>query len=212
MNIFYLHSDPRACAEMHNDKHVVKMILEYAQLLSTAHRVVDGELKVVEKYVNGSLPARYRKSKVWELPDARDGILYKATHMNHPSAVWARKTDANYKWLYSLFIALMKEYTFRYEKEHACSKLIDALSKPPTNIAKGEFTQPTPAMPDEYKEKDSVVSYHNYYIGSKHEMSYWTKRHMPEWFISGINKKYDEACFIFMNRRDNPVSTSSINM
>ena len=42
MNIFYLHNDPKICAEMHNDKHCIKMILEYAQLLSTAHRVLDG--------------------------------------------------------------------------------------------------------------------------------------------------------------------------
>ncbi len=46
MNIFYLDSDPRICAQMHNDKHCVKMILEYAQLLSTAHRVIDGVLTV----------------------------------------------------------------------------------------------------------------------------------------------------------------------
>ncbi len=44
MNIFYLDHDVYKCAEMHNDKHTVKMILEYAQLLSTAHRFLDGTL------------------------------------------------------------------------------------------------------------------------------------------------------------------------
>ena len=44
MNIFYLHENPEICAEYHCDKHVVKMILETAQMLSTAHRIIDGEL------------------------------------------------------------------------------------------------------------------------------------------------------------------------
>ena len=42
MNIFYLHKDPKVCAEQHLDKHVVKMLIEYAQLMSTAHRMLDG--------------------------------------------------------------------------------------------------------------------------------------------------------------------------
>ena len=42
MNIFYLHENPKICAEMHLDKHASKMCIEYAQLLSTAHRVLDG--------------------------------------------------------------------------------------------------------------------------------------------------------------------------
>ena len=42
MNIFYLDKEVVPCAQMHLDKHCVKMILEYAQLLSTAHRVLDG--------------------------------------------------------------------------------------------------------------------------------------------------------------------------
>ena len=87
MNIFYLDKDPKKCAEMHCDKHVVKMILEYAQLLSTAHRVLDGN-------------------------EWADHVgLYKATHKNHPSAIWARESAGNYFWLNKLFQELCKEYT-----------------------------------------------------------------------------------------------------
>jgi hypothetical protein len=43
MNIFYLDKDPIKAAEYSCDKHVVKMILESAQMLCTAHRVLDGE-------------------------------------------------------------------------------------------------------------------------------------------------------------------------
>ena len=170
MNIFYLHNDPKICAEMHVDKHCVKMILEYAQLLSTAHRVIDGTLLV-------GISDKGRKSTSWILPDNRNDILYKATHLNHPSAVWVRKTDANYVWLFRLFGELMDEYTYRYGKTHACEQLADALSYRPKNIPKGEFTEPTPAMPDHYKVAgDSIQSYKNYYLGDKKRMFSWKNR------------------------------------
>lgn len=122
MNIFYLDNDVTTCAEMHVDKHCVKMILEYAQLLCTAHRVLDGKEVVEQKYVKGSLPARYRNVKRWKLTDERNDLLYSATHINHPSAVWARQNVENYKWLQSLLVALCKEYTYRYGKVHKCER------------------------------------------------------------------------------------------
>jgi len=205
MNIFYLHQSPRECAEQHNDKHVVKMILEYAQLLSTAHRILDGTPSVI-------LSNKGRRKTVHTLPDHRDVLLYSATHANHPSAIWARQSDKNYDWLFSLFQELMSEYTYRYGKVHASSRLEIALSRLPTNIPQAEFTGPTPAMPDEYKVYgNSIESYHNYYVGSKHEMSRWTNRPMPEWFAEGINKKYDHDCYIFM-KNNRTISTSTIHI
>lgn len=191
MNIFYLHSDPKTCAEMHNDKHVVKMILEYAQLLSTAHRILDGTL------VEG-VSKSGRKAKRYELPDQRDSVLYTATHANHPSAVWARQRESQYRWLFSLFVECLDEYTERYGKVHSTARLISALSRPPTNIEfGGGFDQPPPAMPDDYKVAgDSVQSYRNYYLGDKVKMSRWTNREMPLWFADGINTLYEDACYI----------------
>jgi hypothetical protein len=183
MNIFYLDSNVTKCAEYHNDKHVVKMILEYAQLLSTAHRVLDGTEWTEEKYVSGSLPPRYRKAKRWKLfDDSTDSVLYKATHINHPSAVWARQSNNNYNWLYCLFVSLMSEYTYRYGKTHACDRLAPYLQRTPKNIPVGYLTQPTPAMPDEYKVPDSIKSYRNYYIGAKNKMAKWKNRPIPEWW------------------------------
>jgi len=181
MNIFYLHNDPKVCAEMHNDKHCIKMILEYAQLLSTAHRVLDGvELE--------GISASGRKRKFWTLGDSRDYTLYKATHINHPSAIWVRKSYENYEWLYTMFIELMKEYTYRYGKNHACEKLIESLYTPPTHIPKSiGFTEPTPAMPDDVKVAgDSIKSYRNYYINNKTHLASWqgkfNSRPVPSWF------------------------------
>ena len=176
MNIFYLHDDPRVCAEQQVDKHVVKMILEYAQLLSTAHRVLDGELYIA-KTKTGRKAKRYRLKD-----DSLERQLYKATHINHKSAVWCRETDSNYKWLYDLWISTMDEYTYRYGRRHESEKLRVALSKLPKNIMRGPFTPPPPAMPDEYKvEGDSLESYHNYYRGDKKRMHSWKKRKAPDW-------------------------------
>jgi hypothetical protein len=182
VNIFYLDHDVRKCAEMHNDKHTVKMILEYCQLLSTAHRYLDG-LEVIGKTKTG------RNAKRWKLNDERDTILYSATHINHPSAVWCRKTSANYEWLHKLLVELCKEYTYRYGKVHKCERegLVAQLARLPDTITSAPFTQPTPAMPDEVKiEGDSVLSYRNYYINNKTHLANWKNRNTPEWYIANI--------------------------
>jgi hypothetical protein len=186
VNIFYLDHDVVKCAEMHNDKHTVKMILEYCQLLSTAHRYLDG-LEVIGKTKTG------RNAKRWILNDERNDILYSATHIHHPSAVWCRKNAANYEWLHKLLVALCKEYTYRYGKIHKCQStgLVDALGQLPNSIAKEQFTQPTPAMPDEVKiVGDSLASYRNYYNLNKTHLASWkgktNSRNKPEWYIANI--------------------------
>ena len=183
MNIFYLDHDVTKCAEMHNDKHVVKMILEYAQLLSTAHRVIDG----VE--LNG-LTASGRKKKFWSLGDSRDYTLYKATHINHPSAIWVRQSDKNYLWLANMLVALCEEYTHRYTKTHKVERdglCYVLLKNIPHNIRNSDFTQPTPAMPDNVKiAGDSIKSYRNYYINNKTHLANWKKRTTPEWYIANV--------------------------
>lgn len=180
MNIFYLHNDPQICAEMHNDKHCVKMILEYAQLLSTAHRVIDGE-QYIDKTSNGRNIQRWRMHL-----DSMENNLYKATHINHPSAVWVRQSEANYNWLYVLWRELMSEYKYRYMRSHACEKLIPYLGKVPHRIDKNKpFTEPTPAMPDDVKiPGDSLSSYRNYYNTSKTHLANWKNRPVPDWFLA----------------------------
>jgi len=189
MNIFYLSHDVAECAMWHVDKHVVKMILETCQLLSTAHRLIDGSSEIEERYVAGSSPARRRLIKRWSLPlderfpADRNNVVYQATHMNHPSAVWCRANDENYIWLFELLKALLKEYTYRYGKHHVCTKMLPYLSLTPAKIKKSAFYAPIPAMPDEYKVKgDSLGSYHNYYRGAKARMAAWKKRDVPPWF------------------------------
>lgn len=180
MNIFYLNPEPKLCAEMHCDRHVLKMIIEYAQLMSTAHRVLDGE----EYY---ALTANGRKIKRWRLNDEREGGLMKASHINHPSNVWTRSSNNNYNWLYYMWRALCREYTHRYGKRHACEKYAVFIQDPPKNIPVDYKTQPPQAMPDECKiPGDSVAAYHKYYIEKKAGFAKWTNRETPKWFIEGI--------------------------
>jgi len=176
MNIFYLDKDPKVCAQYHLDKHVVKMIVEYAQLMSTAHRVLDGK-EYFDLSKNG------RRVKRYKLPDVYlDRVIYKACHINHPSAVWTRASNQNYKWLFKLWNELCKEYTYRYKKQHATfMKLAVDLVKTPANIPIGEFTQPTPAMPDYCKHEDSLIAYRKYYINEKMYMARYTGRELPIW-------------------------------
>jgi hypothetical protein len=183
MNIFYLHNDPVICAEMHNDKHCIKMILETAQLLSTAHRVLDGTLKKMQSETG-------RWKTYYDLPYNGKVELYSATHINHPSAIWCRQSLQNYMWLHSLLVELCKEYTYRYGKIHKCEKikLVEMLGIPPKNIdVVRPFTEPTPAMPDNVKVKgNSLASYRNYYISNKQHLATWSgkinSRPVPEWF------------------------------
>jgi hypothetical protein len=176
MNIFYIDKDPAQAAQWMVDKHVVKMILESAQLLSTAHRLLDGR-EVEGKSKTG------RKARRWILDDARDPVVYQATHINHPSAVWCRESVENYNWLTDHFYALMAEYTYRYNKEHKCyGELSYMLQSPPNNLKQYEATPMPSAMADEYKvSNDPLTNYRNYYRLGKVSMHKWTNRQPPEW-------------------------------
>jgi hypothetical protein len=181
MNIFYLDENPVVAAKMHCDKHVVKMCCEYAQLLSTTHRVLDGRLWFGTS-ANGRKIRRYIIHDNAELNSA----LYLACHENHPSTKWVRKSKYNYRWLFELWIALGKEYEYRYGKVHKSILDLDIyLESIPKNIRDGVFTQPTPAMkayPHCIVEGDSITSYRNFYWEDKREFAKWTKRDKPQWW------------------------------
>ena len=154
MNIFVLDENPQIAAQMHNDKHVVKMILETAQLLCGVHHMTDSQ------YV----------------------IPYKLSHKNHPCSIWSRECIENYVWLCDLGIALCDEYRHRYGKRHKSIDVIEwcIVNKP--NIPDIDFTTPAMAMPDEYKTDSVVESYRNYYIGAKISLASWKNREKPFWF------------------------------
>lgn len=161
MNIFYLDQDPIIAAQYQCSKHVTKMPLESAQMLSTAHRILDGEDAPIE--------------------------CYKIAHKGHPCTIWTMETSSNYEWHYKHFVALANEYTYRYGKIHASfAKLNNVLKNLPKNIKHGSFTTPALAMKD-YPEcmfpNDPVKSYRAYYRTKKDKFKMvWTNREVPDWF------------------------------
>lgn len=165
MNIFILDERPNFAALYHCDKHVNKMIVESAQMLCTAHRMLvtsDGRKRWID-----------------------DCGLYKSAYENHPCTRWARETSGNYYWLCRLFKCLLHQYGVRYDgKYHSCSRLINRLEVKPENIPDTGFER-TPfaqAMPDKYKHKDAVYAYREYYWHEKFRIAQWRFGDTPDWW------------------------------
>ena len=139
MNIFYIDTCPVKAAQMQCDKHVVKMILESAQMLCAAHHI-EGD---------GNVP-------------------YKLAHKNHPSTVWVRSNRKHYDWLYRHFKGLSEEYTDRYGKVHlSWEKCHTPLLFAPSSILDTEWVDPPQCMPDECKRETSLEGYTEYYFNYK---------------------------------------------
>ncbi len=181
MNLFILDKDPVLAAQLQCDKHVVKMIVESAQMLSTVHRMLDGrQTRVASK-------SGRTQVKAWVLPDDREDVLYKAVHMNHPCTVWTMQSSWNYAWHYSHFVALCDEYTYRYGKVHSTDTLLrKPLSSMPAKMKIGPKTPFALAMksnPECMHPNDPVRSYREFYQTKQERFKMaWTKREVPEWF------------------------------
>ena len=186
MNIFVLDNDPVIAAQQQCDKHVVKMIVESAQMLSAAHRMLDGKL-ISKPSISGKQMVKY-----YDLFEGSDdleaeNLYYKAVHFNHPCSVWSRETDSNYMWHWEHFSALCDEYTHRYGKIHKTDSLLRyPLRSLPRNIDKGELTPFPLAMgsnPECMFPEDPVKSYRLFYQTKQERFDMvWTSREAPNWF------------------------------
>jgi Pyrimidine dimer DNA glycosylase len=160
VNIFFLDWDVEKNAQYHCDKHVVKMVLETAQLLCGVHHMT-----------------------VHDTAHDTAHVPYKLSHKNHPCSIWARDSMSNYLYLCEIGLALCEEYTYRYGKRHKSQEVIEwcLMNKP--QIQDIGFTTPPKAMPDEYKTEDVIESYRKYYLGAKKTFLTWKERKVPEWVI-----------------------------
>jgi hypothetical protein len=159
MNIFLLDWNPQKAAQMHCDKHVIKMIIESAQMLYCAHWVIDS-------------------SKL--LSNA-----YKKAHTNHPCSIWVRQSMQNYMWLCALGLHLCLEYKYRYgdHKTHKTEYHLEWLINNPPEIPDIGLTKPAQAMPEEYKNINPILAYQCFYVESKMKQRgivKYTKRNPPE--------------------------------
>lgn len=155
MNIFYVDTCPTKAAQAMCNSHVVKMILESAQLLCGVHHW-------------------YAESQPW---------MYRETHINHPSAKWARSSWCHYDWLHQHAMALCSEYTYRYGRVHKSQELIERLAAAPLRLQVKPHTwaDPPQAMPDAFKHTNTITAYRMYYTHGKHHLHKWTRRPPQSW-------------------------------
>lgn len=155
MNIFFLDRNPKEAAKCHCDSHVVKMAIEYSQILSTV------------LHINGCVTNEY---------------TYKPTHENHPCTIWAAQSLTHWKWLWLLGHHVGNEYTRRYGKIHASTRVLRNLPVPTVIDCRKSWSDPPQAMPDEYKQEDTVAAYRNYYMFDKVRFAKWRHSEKPSWW------------------------------
>ena len=161
MNIFFLSQDPKECAQSYFDKHVTKMITEMVQILCCVYY-----------FTNPEIPEQFE-------------LFYKKTHYNHPSCKWARESIVNFNYIILLVIELNKEHQYRYspKNEHKSMRVLEILQKFPPTLPNLGLTPIKLAMPEQFKQKDVVEAYRNYYMSEqKQHLRSWKKRSVPSWF------------------------------
>ena len=180
MNVFVLSECPVESAKMMCDKHIPKMVVESAQMLSTAHRMLDGTPER-RRSKSGKTMQQY-----YTFGDNRDDMYYLAVHKYHPCTTWTMASEANYQWHYKHFRALADEYTFRRGKVHATFKKLDKLlSQTPKNIPDvglTEFAQAMNHYPQCKVPGDAVAAYRNYYHEAKPFAKWDWGRPAPSWW------------------------------
>jgi hypothetical protein len=156
VNIFYFSRNVTTCARQHCDQHVVKMLLEYTQMLSCACRVSGLD------------------------------VGYRVTHRNHPVNVWLRASIEHWRWLRRLEEALHGEWQWRFghppEKHHPSYDVATGLPDPP--LPEAGWDAPPQCMPDEYKRRTTIQGYREFYRRAKAAFATWTRRTPPRWMVA----------------------------
>lgn len=184
MNIFVTHKDPKVSAKNLDDKRVNKMILESAQMLSTAVHVLDPDNISVFKLFTPE--GKRRKLALHH----KYGKVYMPTHVNHPCNIWIRQSRQNYMWLFYHLNALLLQYAYRSGKVHACTSLLSTLHKARFVVPDGKLTpfQNSAANSDfnvDFKHMKSTTDAYRQYLNARwpndKREPVWTKVGRPKW-------------------------------
>lgn len=180
MNLFILDTDLDRNAEAHIDKHIGKMQLEAAQLLSTA-LWIDREFGFVPRALNGDELSHIKEvARNEPAIEERKFLRYLPTHHNHPCSIWVRSSIDNFYWTYCYVNALNQETMWRGNKSHASCAVVNSMPDP--KHLTGPLTPFALAMPDGYKSSDAVESYRTYYRNDKADIASWKLRGPPDWW------------------------------
>lgn len=203
MNIFPIEYDakgrpcPIESARVQCDQHAQKMYLESAQMLSTAHRLLDGTVGFVPSTdKQGNMvylkSGKLRVKKHWRLDDDRETEMYLAVHPKHPTTLWTMESAENYDWHYAHFVELLNEFERRHKKLPKTAVMKEILARRPDNIPTVPATPIKLAMAQfphcVVRGPDGVVnvveSYRNFYIEDKERFATWNKgRSAPTWWV-----------------------------
>lgn len=203
MNVFPIEYDktgnpcPILSAQTQCDQHAQKMYLESGQMLSTAHRLLDGEVEFVpstDKQGNVVYlkSGKVRVKKKYRLDDDRDAVMYAAVHPKHPTTLWTMESAENYDWHYTHFVELLNEFERRHGKKPKTAELKEILKRRPNNIPNVPATPIKLAMAQfphcVVRGPDGVInvveSYRNFYIEDKQRFATWNKgRSAPTWWV-----------------------------
>jgi len=154
VNVFVVQRDPLRAARDLCNKHVCKMLVESAQLLSNVLHLQGGHHPP-----------------------------YRPTHLSHPCTVWAAASPANAGWLREHAAALAWEYTLRYGKVHKTLSALQAIDRALDRGDWWDHTPFVQAMPDGYRQDDPVAAYRAYYVGEKARFARWAPRaQAPAWW------------------------------
>jgi len=160
MNIFFLDRDPYKAALALCDKHVPKMVLESAQMLSTA----------IHSHTMGISTG-----------------IYKKAYPNHPMTKWVGFNRDCFRWALENAVYINHQYEQRFNKGHKSFRVIETIynNNYIDDISNGFFKEPPQCMPDEYKDKDYITAYRKYYQGAKAYFAKWEKGvFAPEWWVN----------------------------
>jgi hypothetical protein len=175
------------CAEYHIDKHIGKMQLEAAQLISTA-LWIDDILGFVPRKLD-SEELRVIKDRVLDEPpiEERTFLRYLPAHINHPCCIWVRSSIDNFNWTHCYVNALNSENVWRGNKSHASCAEVNKMPDP-QHLTSGLLTPFAQAMPDAYKNEDAVIAYRTYYQNDKAAIASWKRRGPPLWWIDDTRR------------------------
>lgn len=192
MNLFILDTEPKKIAQYHCDKHIVKMPLESAQMLSTIHRIMNGSPKIVSSYITVLREEKkFKKAKLVNVlshetynEETQHLIcsMYHTAHVSHPVTKWTMQSKENYDFHFRVFEELLLEYERRYKRIHSSSLLLSLLKTPPAGLLSASLTPFALAMPERYQMLDPVLSYRTYYMEEKRDIAKWNHSPVPEWW------------------------------